>query len=351
MAWRINSSSRGAIDKAGTVLSIGFPSKSDDHYSERASAYRASFQVMDEWRASHAFPLNTIQVTLRQRVRGLPNGGEVYQRLKRSSSVSNKLERFPDMKLSRIQDLGGCRAILSNVEEIDLLRERYKEARDRHILVGEKDYISEPKESGYRGRHLVYKYQSDRKTTYNNHRIEIQLRTKLQHYWATSVEVAAFYVRSPLKSSIGPEEWLDFFKIASSAIADIEGRPRMLEHRHSTDLIDRLRGAEQSISACASLETFSNSHRTVQTSALGGARYFIIEIDLEEFTSVIHPFISQDEANTYYSELELNIIRDAKPIDAVLVSASDVDSLTRGYPNYFLDTDEFIQLIAEIVYG
>ncbi len=43
--------------------------------------------------------------------------------------------------------------------------------------------------------------------------IELQLRTRLQHEWATAVETMGTFLQSSLKSSQGPEEWLDFFSL------------------------------------------------------------------------------------------------------------------------------------------
>jgi ppGpp synthetase/RelA/SpoT-type nucleotidyltranferase len=47
--------------------------------------------------------------------------------------------------------------------------------------VREYSYIEAPKESGYRGTHLVYRYYSDRSATWNGLSIEIQVRSRLQH--------------------------------------------------------------------------------------------------------------------------------------------------------------------------
>ncbi len=56
-------------------------------------------------------------------------------------------------------------------------------SRIKHKRVTKKDYIGHPRESGYRGVHLVYRYFSDRKTTavYNDMKIEMQIRSQLQH--------------------------------------------------------------------------------------------------------------------------------------------------------------------------
>ena len=50
------------------------------------------------------------------------------------------------------------------------------------------------------------------KDTYNkNMFIEVQFRTKLQHMWATAVEMMGIYTNSNLKSSQGDYDILRFF--------------------------------------------------------------------------------------------------------------------------------------------
>ena len=104
----------------------------------------------------------------------------VAQRLKRTPSILAKLRRFPSMKLSRMQDIGGARAVLPGIAEVDDLRRRYMQGnrRSAHTFVAEKDYIRRPKASGYRGIHLTYRYGSRENPDYNGLQIEIQLRTK-----------------------------------------------------------------------------------------------------------------------------------------------------------------------------
>ncbi|MCG8548587.1 MAG: (p)ppGpp synthetase, partial [Alphaproteobacteria bacterium] len=58
--------------------------------------------VIDEWRAAHAHILNTFQAILRNRTRG--SNIVVAQRHKRRSTIFGKLERFPKMQLSRMDD-------------------------------------------------------------------------------------------------------------------------------------------------------------------------------------------------------------------------------------------------------
>lgn len=129
----------------------------------------------------------------------------IAQRIKRLSSIAHKLVRYPTMTLSQMQDIGGCRAILGSVESVENVVNLYKNSDLKHQRVQIDDYIESPKKSGYRGVHLIYRYFSDRKGTYNTLKIEIQVRSQFQHAWAAAVETVGTFVQQALKSSMGEE--------------------------------------------------------------------------------------------------------------------------------------------------
>ncbi len=110
-----------------------------------------------------------------------------------------------------MQDIGGCRAILPTVQDVYELVKiykdfHYKSPEDRSHWDGDdtSDYIERPKPDGYRSVHLVFRFKSDsaKRKVYNNQRIEIQIRSKLQHLWATAVETAQVFTGQALKSKI-----------------------------------------------------------------------------------------------------------------------------------------------------
>ena len=69
---------------------------------------------------------------LQERV--VPIGGEalIAQRLKRLSSIDAKLRRFRNMNLARMQDLGGCRAVLPAVDDVRRVARSYADRPSRH---------------------------------------------------------------------------------------------------------------------------------------------------------------------------------------------------------------------------
>tara|TARA_B100002049_G_C15961038_1_gene324607 strand:+ start:394 stop:780 length:387 start_codon:yes stop_codon:yes gene_type:complete len=115
MAWTIPVYSKGAVDRAGKMLA-GRGGNLTEH---------DALDTLNNWRSSHSFPLNTFQVTLRQRARQIDVEALVAQRLKRTPSIVAKLRRFENMNLSRMQDIGGARAVVKDVEAVQALKRSY----------------------------------------------------------------------------------------------------------------------------------------------------------------------------------------------------------------------------------
>lgn len=213
--WEVPQYTKSEINKAGKIIADPFSTP-----KEREEALK----ILNNWRAAHAYPLQVICSNLRQK----NPDAIVVQRLKRLESITGKIQRFPEMQLYKMQDLGGCRVIVDTIEQVYNAIDRYKFSRIRHILKREYDYIANPKESGYRSYHMVYQFHSESKDTYNkNMFIEIQFRTKLQHMWATAVEMMGIYTKSNLKSSQGDYDILRFFTLVSSLFAIEEKNAHM----------------------------------------------------------------------------------------------------------------------------
>jgi (p)ppGpp synthase/HD superfamily hydrolase len=113
MSWPIPQYSRKQVAKAGQILAenTDLPS-SIDILEDWLQAYT----VLANWRACHGYPINTFQATLRQRLKKIDQDALVAQRLKRTPSILNKLQRFKGMNLARMQDIGGLRAVVSSVK-------------------------------------------------------------------------------------------------------------------------------------------------------------------------------------------------------------------------------------------
>lgn len=186
MAWTKPAYSRNQVDKAAAL----FVADELNVYN-----YEEPWAILNNWRASHSYPLNTIQKLLRRYAKSTDPDSIVSQRLKRLESIENKLERFKNLQLSQMQDIGGCRAIMSTSSFVADVVRRFDNTRSTHVRKGKKDYILEPKPDGYRGVHLIYQYKgSGEAAVFDKHRVEIQIRSRDQHAWATAVELSGLCV-------------------------------------------------------------------------------------------------------------------------------------------------------------
>ena len=61
--------------------------------------------------------------------------GFAPQRLKRLPSIVSKLQRLPRLRLSEIQDIGGCRVVVPTADDASNVASDLMESRIRHELV------------------------------------------------------------------------------------------------------------------------------------------------------------------------------------------------------------------------
>lgn len=334
--WEEPKYSRNQIDKAGKRIAT-------KSYTE--DEFKNALPILNNWRSSHAYPLQEIANDLRN------NNPDaiVVQRLKRLDSIVAKLQRKRGTSLYTMQDLGGCRVIVNDIDDVYKALTEYKESGIPHILKKENDYILKPKESGYRSYHMIYEYKNNVTENYNkNILIEIQFRTKLQHIWATAVEVMGIYTKSQLKASIGDEDILRFFVLVSSVFAQNENMPIC---PNTTDdrklLIKELKELDKKHNIISRLSAISVAinHTNKNTQNMG---YYLLRLNFHEQMLKISGFKTEqiEAATNAYNAIEA--LNDSN-IDAVLVSATSFDELKDAYPNYFTDISKFVSIMRNLL--
>lgn len=336
--WEVPKYSKSQINKAGKIIADSSSTK-----DERDNA----LMILNNWRAAHAYPLQVICSNLRLRN---PNA-IVVQRLKRLDSITGKIERFPDMSLYRMQDLGGCRVIVDTIDQVYEAINKYKNSRVRHILKREYDYIENPKKSGYRSYHMVYQFHSDKKDTYNkNMLIEIQFRTKLQHIWATAVEMMGIYTKSQLKANKGNKDILRFFVLISSVFAKMENMPICPNTINDYNvLISEVRQIDTKLNLVSRLSALSVAiNHTNASKTMKGKGYYVLILNYKNKLLRVRGFSTNqiELATKVYNEIEATNNSD---VDVVLVSATSFDSLKAAYPNYFTDISQFVDMMRRIL--
>lgn len=356
MPWAQPSCTKGRVNKAGDLLRRTNP---DDLF------YPADWDEMlgfiNNWRSIHAFPLQVIKMTLRMRAQKVAKRGRsvaiVAQRLKRLESIWAKMRLTPHMSLTQMQDIGGCRAVMRSVSQVNELVSVYEASIAKNPNRGQEfkeryNYIQGPpgpKDTGYRGIHYVFKYRSDmsKHQCYNSLRIEIQIRSQLQHAWATAVETVSALTKQALKSNIGGDDWKRFFALMSSAIALRERMPIVPgTPSNNRVLYDELKFLAHKLNIEPMLQGYGKVVFQL-TGTEKGAKAYLLVMDPVGRTIKVRSFGRDDViiAESEYLAVEKTLDRE-KGMQAVLVSADSISSLRRAYPNYFLDTGAFLDALA-----
>lgn len=340
----------GEIARAGKEIIRVFP----EHITfEQFGAYEKAIEIVENWRSSHSYPMQIIKNNLANRAKKVQPNPIVAQRLKRFISIVSKLKREPHMSLAQMQDIGGCRAIMSSVHHVRELVLAHEEAWDknphRHELNKCRDYIATPKASGYRGVHLIYKFISEnpKYMVHNGQRIEIQIRSRLQHAWATAVEVVGAFQEQALKSGQGSLEWQRLFALMGSVIAKKEECPLVPDTPDGDSLIQEIRALSSHIKAEEFLAGCSEAAVFIERSK-GNAVAYLLILDTNERKVRVLAQDSMRVANEKYAELEKKN-RGLPHLQTVLVSVDSLGALKTAYPNYYLDVSGFLRELQAVV--
>jgi ppGpp synthetase/RelA/SpoT-type nucleotidyltranferase len=325
---------------------------------------KESIEIIQNFRETHLYPLLLIRNLLSGPVRRISKKAIVARRLKRLATIIDKLERptldgakSNSIRLTRMQDIGGCRVILPSIRQLRKLQKNLISSKSVHKVIRTVDYLSHPKDSGYLGVHLVYNcYEGlEEDNEWKGTKIEVQLRTELQHAWATSLEIIDTLENLKLKTSTdGHQDWRRFFYIAGRLVAQ-EEQAFAIPETEIMPLINELRVLEEKLQVSKCMNKFSLAIKVVthgsKTKVSGDITnhrgMFLIVMTRDNSNSLnvnLTPYDTND-SDSALRALEENELKQEVLI-AVLVSASDVKKLEKAYPNYLGSTAKFINFIS-----
>lgn len=353
--------SKKSIDKAARDIRHGC----------EGAAREDAINKIQNYRELHAYPLMLMKNHLVRTSNRVSDEILVARRLKRLPTIINKLER-PSLdgksdnaiKFTRMQDIGGCRAIVKNLKQLKELQALLVKSRSVHKIIHTSDYLT-PKESGYGGIHLVYSCFDDAEDNHSwkKTKVEVQLRTQLQHAWATSLEIIDTLEQIELKTSMGGHPiWREFFAIAGKLVAHDE-KACVLDNTEVEILEKRLHELEVTLDVKRKLSNFSLGIQattrglkelkspknigmclvTLHSNSLSSAKFtgkntFKLEVGVETF--------KLDQTPNALKELN-KCEKDPDVLVCVLLSAKNAKSLQKAYPNYFGSTADFRRFIRK----
>ncbi|HEV2607793.1 MAG TPA: hypothetical protein VGT79_07415, partial [Xanthomonadaceae bacterium] len=184
--------------------------------------------------------------------------------------------------------------------------------------------------------------------------VEMQLRTQLQHAWATAVETYDVLSKEHLKfahnDTHGDPKWKRFFALAAGAFALREGTSPIPETPiNEMELLDELRELCEELSVWRFFGGVSVAVKEMdhwKTKAKHKADQAILVLDSKQWQVSVDPY-TKDEAEMAAAALLEIEKRNDPDILAVLVKVEDLDKLRTAYPNYYADTEMFTQALTE----
>ena len=157
----------------------------------------------------------------------------VKSRIKSPQSIAGKLQKkqlpitFESMQ-KNLNDIAGVRVICPYISDIYSVRDTLLKQPDITLLE-EKDYIKQPKQSGYRSLHLVVQIPVSLSETTLNVKVEIQLRTIAMDFWACLEHELHYKTTANVPDSVRRE----LFRVAETiAITDREMEEIAIELQH-----------------------------------------------------------------------------------------------------------------------
>lgn len=263
----------------------------------------------------------------------------VAGRIKKLDTIIDKLQRpnAPD-KLDTMYDIAGCRIVVPSLQELEGLcaelsaLEGFNEGRS-----ASRDYIAHPRQSGYRCRHLIFNYEGPWGSFKLS--VELQVRTELQHAWATAVEMYDRAAKTRLKFNELSPRASGCFAFMSKVITRIEGGEGKCQDQLQ-EWLEETANLQGMLELQAVLRAACDANFLVMSEGDDPHGYCLVKLDYEVQTAEAKP-IEGEGAVAAYLESELAA---EGTVDVLLLWGTSLEKMKKLYPNYFGDISMFIKL-------
>lgn len=338
---------KSRLDKAGKSLAtpVGI-----DEYD--LLEYEIEF---DDFRAAHLKPLSETTIDLQN---WMEEFGDYYiaQRLKRKPQIIRKLQRL-NTRLTQLQDIGGCRIIVDSNAQVETLIEFIKaRAEERGLFRVRRvtDYRSLGRDdSGYRSVHFIMERDGCM--------LELQLRSKIQHYWAESIERTSVIYGYHLKEGEGSQVVRSYFKSLSDIFYEMEaGRQPSGRQKNDLDVLrvesERIIHSSENPGAIGGYvnEEVIKAMVAKEISVPSGLNNWLLVFDWKKGEFVTWDVVSRnsEEAMASYVRYE-NEFPTEERFEVVLIGSSNVATVSRTHSHYFgiADFDKILEGLDQSIIG
>lgn len=323
--------SKTLLDNAGRALSRD--SETDvDKYIQYTDAF-------DDYRKNHLVPMSKTTMELQQWLAHFGKEYFIAQRLKRKPQILRKLRRF-SVRLSQLQDIGGTRVIVDQNRDVNelvtFLKERFQSSKDLKVI-RLTDYRGEGREdSGYRAFHVILEREG--------YKMELQIRSKIQHYWAETIERTSIVYGHHLKELDGDPTVIQYFKLLSDLFNEIEAgrkppaalRTKIEDLRIKSERIIQDADEKNVFSSYVNEGITKDLERKEKSLGDGGLNNWIFVFNWNIGAFVTWELITNDPngAISKYVEFE-NRYKSEDGFEVVLVGSSNVATVRQTHSHYF----------------
>lgn len=324
-----------------SIKSIGKKLKRNESLSEEEK------EEFDSFRQDHNRIIDLFNIELKKLL-GTKINYQIASRNKRVETIIDKLRRPNSSKLERIQDIAGCRIIVENKNSLLYILNKLDGVQILGDFVNTKkyNYIENPKKDGYRSVHYVFSYSQKKDRLYNK-KIELQVRTNIQHIWATTLEIYDIIDNSNIKSGtynkLKTWEGL-FFKRCSLIFEGVETNNRktiskninkIFKNKHYIKIFERIKKIDivQNITLP---KTLKKNEKLILITYTKEKRTTFFTTDSEDANSINAVYRMLEEKNNNGDYILL------------LLTLEDIKKLKETYPNYFFKTKTFIEYLEKL---
>ena len=341
--------SKTAIDRAGNALA----KEKFKTYEE----WEAADKIFDEFRQAHLQPLTSTTIAIQNWFRADNASYIIVQRLKRKPQILKKLRRL-NTRLTQLQDIGGLRIIVDQNSDVDRLIEYITDKLKRQTSIVIKrtvDYRKKGRDdSGYRAAHIIMEKDGVS--------LELQIRSRIQHYWAELIERTSVIYGYVIKELEGDERVIKYFKELSNLFYLIE-TGQQPDASQKIDIERRRIEAESVINESDTrnilsgyineglVKTLQDKERRIGNSNFNNW-VFIFNWNQGIFVDWTIVSLDPDEAIKSYVEYENKYPAD-KGFEVVLVGTSSVANVRETHSHYFglAQKENILETLNESIVG
>ncbi len=293
------------------------------------------FKELEEYRVSYKGSISRMFELLYESAKKIRHDSITTYRIKRIESILSKLNRYPKMDLDRMWDIAGCRCVFSSEKNVYKLLNTLE---DKVVIRKKNDYYTNPQETGYKSIH-IYISEIDRQSR----PIELQIRTRNDHNWATLVEIIDLLYGKHIKEGQKDKDFERFHKLMSySKSLKKDEKSELINLVHKHQIFNRL------------YSVFAQNYLNVRMQWLNLNKgkhdhFYIIEVK-DNSQPIISAYSSFNKAEKDY--FEKFIASKGSNIVLTYLPQTNFQNIEIAYANYTLTThtfiDDYFRLISDV---